>query len=88
MAAPSIQELIDEVKSIQRSSGELSTRVQAGNKELNNRAASIAALVKGSRSGTDAVSAIRFAAKALSDAASSMSALRTTCENCIADLSK
>lgn len=85
---PSIQQLIDEVNAIKRSSNELSSRVKAESSQLNSRAASIAVLVKGSRSGGEAVMAVRAASKSLSEAAVSMTALSATCDRCIADLSK
>ena len=85
---PSIQQLINEVNMIKRNSKDLSSRVKSGSSLLNSRAASIAALTKGSRSGRDAVMAVRAASKSLSEAAMSMNTLSTTCDRCIADLSK
>ena len=85
---PSIQQLMNEVAAIRRSSQELSQRVGAGNAALNSHAMEIATLVRGSRSGADAVTAVRNAAKSLSDASASMITLSITCDNCIADLAK
>ena len=84
----SIEELIREVSSIKLTSDELAVMVGAAGQTLSRNVVSIAALVKGSRSGQDAVTSVNIAAKSLIDAASSIKTLSRTCDECIANLSK
>lgn len=85
---PSIEDLIREVSSIKVSSDELAMIVGAANMSLASQSANIAAIVRGSRTGQEAVMALSVAARGLSDAASSMKALSRTCDTCIQNLSK
>ena len=84
----SIEELIREVSSIKLTSDELAVMVGAAGQTLSRNVVSIATLVKGSRSGQDAVTSVNIAAKSLIDAASSIKTLSRTCDECIANLSK
>ena len=85
---PSIEDLIREVSSIKVSSDELAMIVGAANMSLASQSANIAAIVRGSRTGQEAVMALSMAARGLADAASSMKALSRTCDTCIQNLSK
>ena len=84
----SIEELIREVSSIKLMSDELAMMVGAAGQGLTQNAVSVAMLVKGSRSGQDAVASVNIAIKSLGDAASSIKTLSRTCDDCIANLSK
>lgn len=84
----SIQELINEIASIKRSSEELAASVRAAGQGLNHQGTFIAELVRGSRTGQQAVSAVTTASQALEDAAASITALSRTCDHCTQNLSK
>lgn len=84
----SIEELIQEVSGIKVSSDELSTRVSAAGTDLTNQSNVIASLVRGSRTGQEAVMALSVAARAVSIAAASMKKLSRTCDECITNLAK
>lgn len=85
---PSVQELQNEISVIKDTSLRLSTTVMAAGRGLSDQGNRIAALVRGSRTGMDAVSAVSLAARALSDAAASMTTLGATCDNCVRYLSR
>jgi len=84
----SIEEIIREVSSIKVTSEELATMVGAASQALSHNASSIGVLVKGSRSGQEAVASVNIAAKSLGDAAVSIKALSRTCDDCVANLAK
>ena len=84
----SIDEIIREVSSIKVSSDELSSYIANTSMTLSGQTSNIAALVRGSRTGQDAVMALTTAARGLTDAASSMRALSRISENCLHNLSK
>lgn len=85
---PSIEDLIREVSVIKVSSDDLALVVGAANQQLASQSANIAAFVRGSRTGQEAVMALSVASRGLADAASSMKALSRTCDTCIQNLSK
>jgi len=85
---PSIEELIREVSTIKLSSDELSDYIANANVILSTQSIGIAALVKGSRTGQEAVMALTTATRGLADAASSMKALSRISEECVHNLSK
>ncbi len=84
----SIQELLQEVSSIKASSEQLVTMVGEANQSLATQSSQIASLVQGSRTGQEAVMALGVAVRSLADAASSMSTLSNSCDNCLRDLSR
>lgn len=84
----SIEELTKEVSSLKVSSEQLSGMFGMASEELNKSTMSIAALVKGSRSGQDAVSALGMATKSLRDASMTIRDLSRTCDECVVELSK
>ena len=84
----SIEELIREVSAIKAISDELASMVGAANVQLATNSSAIATMVRGSRTGQEAVMALGTATRSLADAASSMKALSRTCDSCIASLSK
>ena len=85
---PSIQELIDEIRLIKQASEGLSASVAAAGHNLDAQGNVIAALVRGSYTGQEAVSVVHIASQALADAAASMTALGHTCDHCVQSLSK
>ena len=85
---PSIDELVREVSSIKVSSNDLAMLVGAANQQMAGHSANIAAIVRGSQSGEEAVMALSVAARGLANAASSMMTLSRTCDNCIRNLTK
>lgn len=84
----SIEELIREVSSLKMSSEQLSTMFSHAGRDLQERTNAIAALVRGSRTGMDAVSSLSVASKSLLNAAASITTLGRTCDECVAQLSK
>ena len=80
----SIQELVEEISSIKQQSQQLAAAVEAANQELGR----IAGLVRGSRTGQDAVSAVHSASQALAKAGVSITALDRSCDACIQNLRK
>ena len=84
----SIDELIREVSSLKMSSEQLSTMFSGAGQNLQGSTNTIAALVKGSRTGQDAVASLSVASKSLLDAAASITTLGRTCDECVAQLSK
>lgn len=85
---PSIEELVREVSSIKVSSDELSSYIANANVILSTQSTGIAALVRGSQTGQEAVMALSVATRGLADAASSMKALSRISENCVHNLTK
>jgi len=84
----SIDELIKEVSFLKISSEQLSTMFSAAEQNLQGSTNTISALVRGSRTGQDAVASLSVASKSLLDAAASIKTLGRTCDKCIAQLSK
>lgn len=84
----SIEELAREVASIKATSEQLSTMVGTANVALSKQAGWIANIVRGSKTGQDAVMALSVATRSLADAATSMRTLGHTCEMCIQNLTK
>lgn len=84
----SVEEIIKEVVTIKNVSNELSGMTASSAQTLLQNNNQVMALVKGSRTGQDAVSAVSVAARSLQNAATVIKILGTKCDNCIADLSK
>ncbi len=84
----SIDELIREVSSIKVDSDQLSTMIASAGTSLSSQSNTLAGLVRGSRTGQDAVMALSVAARSMSNAAASMKTLSRTCDQCVANLSK
>ena len=84
----SIDELIREVSSLKMLSEQLSTMFSGAGQNLQESTNAIAALVRGSRTGQDAVASLGVASKSLLDAAASITTLGRTCDECVAQLSK
>ncbi len=84
----SVEELIREVSGLKMSSQQLSTMFSAAGQGLQGSTNAIAALVRGSRTGQEAVSSLGAASKSLLDAAASIRTLERTCDECVAQLSK
>ena len=84
----SIQELVEEISSIKQQSQQLAAAVEAANQELGRHGVQIAGLVRGSRTGQDAVSAVHSASQALAKAGMSITALDRSCDACIQNLRK
>ena len=82
----SLQELIGQIGAIKTSSDELSQMVAAAQASLLAQSSAIAQIVRGSRSGQDAVMAMSAAARTLVNASASMRTLSRTCEQCVASL--
>ena len=84
----SVDELIREVSSLKQSSEQLSAMFSGAGQNLQDKTNAIAALVRGSRTGQDAVASLGVASKSLLDAAASITTLGRTCDECVARLSK
>lgn len=84
----SVDELIREVSSLKMSSEQLSTMFSSAGQNLQESTNVIAELVRGSRTGQDAVVSLGIASKSLLDAAASVTTLGRTCDDCVAQLSK
>ncbi len=84
----SIEELIKEVSSLKMTSDQLSTMFSGAGQNLQGSTNAISTLVRGSRTGQDAVASLSIASKSLLDAAASIKALGRTCDECVAQLSK
>ena len=84
----SVEEIIKEVVTIKNVSNELSGMTASSAQTLLQNNNQVMALVKGSRTGQDAVSAVSVAARSLQNAAAVSKILGTKCDNCIADLLK
>ena len=84
----SVEEIIKEVVTIKNVSNELSGMTASSAQTLLQNNNQVMALVKGSRTGQDAVSAVSVAARSLQNAAAVIKILGTKCDKCIADLSK
>ena len=84
----SIQEIVNEISAIKKSSDDLAQMVSIANSSLANQSAVIASIVKGSRTGSEAVMTLSVAARALANAASAMKALSRTCDECVNNLTK
>ena len=84
----SIDELIRDVVEIKNDSQELANVTAAAGRSLQDKSNQIAAIVRGSASGQEAVMSVSVAARSLSQAAASMLTLSRICDSCIAELSK
>lgn len=84
----SIEELIKEVSSIKVTSDQISIMMGTAGQNMQSSSASIAALVRGSRTGEEAVASLSIAARSVSEAAVSIRALSRTCDECVAHLSR
>ncbi len=84
----SIDELIRQVTSLKQSSEQLTTMFSAAGQSLQGSTNTITSLVRGSRTGQEAVSSLAVASKSLLDAAASIRTMGRTCDECIAQLSK
>lgn len=84
----SIEELTQEISSVKQQSQQLAAAVGAANQELGRHRAQIAGLVRGSRTGEDAVRAVQSASQALAKAGMSITALDRSCDACIQNLRK
>ena len=84
----SVEELIKEVSSLKMSSEQLSTMFSGAGQALQGSTNAISALVRGSRTGQEAVASLSIASKSLIDAAASVKTLERTCDECVAQLSK
>lgn len=85
---PSIAEVITEVTSLKATSEQLSMMFRGAGQDIQKSTRVIAELVKGSRTGQDAVASLSVASKSLLDAAASVLTLSNSCDECIAELSK
>lgn len=85
---PSIEEIIREVVTIKNSSEELAQLIGSASRQLGQDAQKIAALVQGSATGMQAVSAVSMATHSLADAATSLKTLCRTCDDCAQNLAK
>ena len=84
----SIDELIREVSALKMSSEQLSTMFSGAGQNLQGSTNAISAIVRGSRTGQEAVASLGVASKSLLDAAASIKTLSRTCDECIANLAK
>ena len=84
----SVQELIGEITSIKQSSDELANMAAAAGTTLNRQASAIGALVRGSRTGQEAVMTVGVAARSLSLVAASMKSLGRMCDNYVRGVSQ
>ncbi len=84
----SYEELIKEVSLLKVSSEELSIMFSAAAQELQGSTNAITAIVRGSRSGEEAVTSLSVACRSLLDAAAAVKTLERTCDECVAQLSK
>lgn len=84
----SIEELIREVSSLKMTSEQLSTMFSEAGQSLQESNNAITALVRGSRTGQEAVMSLGVASRSLMNAAASIKTLERTCDECIAQLSK
>ncbi len=84
----SVEELIKEVSALKSSSEQLSTMFSAAGQNLQNSTNTIASIVRGSRTGQEAVASLSVASKSLLDAAASVKTLMRTCDECAAHLAK
>ena len=84
----SVEELIREVSSLKMSSERLTDMISGAGKNLLESTNMISMLVRGSRTGQDAVASLSVASKSLLDAAASIRTLGNTCDECVTQLSK
>ena len=84
----SFEELIREVSSIKVSSDQLASMVISAGNGLSANATNISMLVRGSRTGMDAVMGLNVASRSLNEAATSIRTLSKTCNECVAHLAK
>lgn len=84
----SVEELIREVSTLKASSEQLTDLFNGAGQRLTESTNTIAMLVRGSRTGQDAVASLGVASKSLIDAAMSVKTLGNTCDECAAQLSK
>ena len=84
----SVEEIVREVSSLKMSSGQLAIMFSSAGQSLQGSTNQIASIVRGSRSGQEAVAALGIATKSLLDAAASISTMERSCDDCIAQLSR
>ena len=84
----SIQDIINAAHSIKTTSEQLATMTGSASQALQQKGNEIANIVRGSRTGMEAVQAISVASRSLMNAATSMQALCSFCDTCITNLSK
>ena len=84
----SIEQLLSEVVRIKKDSEQLSRMTAAAGDNLQEKNNQIAALVRGSASGQEAVMSVSQAARSLKEAAAEMQRLSRICEECAANLAK
>lgn len=84
----SIEEIIREVSQIKMSSSQLTVTMSAASQGLSKNNNAMAAMVRGSRTGQEAVSAVSQAVGSLNKAAEVIRTLGKACEDCIAQISK
>ena len=84
----SFDELIREVSSLKMSSGQLAIMFSSAGQSIQGDTNAIASIVRGSRSGQEAVVALGIATKSLLDAAASLKTMERTCDECINQLSR
>lgn len=84
----SIQEVINAAQSIKTSSEQLSNMTGMASAALQQKGNEIAAIVRGSATGMEAVQAITVASRSLANASVAMKSLCRACDSCIANLAK
>ncbi len=84
----SIQELTDEIIGIKEKTEELASAVGSANLDLASQSAGISNIVRGSRTGEEAVMALSDATRSLSDVITSMRLLAESCDSCASQLLK
>lgn len=84
----SIEDLIREVSSLKQSSEQLATMFSDAGQSLQDNTNAIGTLVRGSRTGQEAVASLGIASKSLLDASASIKTLSRTCDECVKQLSK
>lgn len=84
----SIQDIINAAHFIKTTSAQLATMTGSASQALQQKGNEIANIVRGSRTGMEAVQAINVASRSLMNAATSMQALCRFCDTCITNLSK
>lgn len=84
----SIQDIVNTVHSIRTTSEQLAAMSGSVSQSLQQKGNEIANIVRGSRTGVEAVQTINIASRSLMNAATSMQALCRTCDSCIKNLSK
>lgn len=84
----SIQDIVNAAYSIKTSSEQLAAMTGSASQALRQKGNEMANIVRGSRTGMEAVQAISVASRSLMNAATSMQALCRSCDSCMKNLSK